>query len=60
MQNDQKLRQIRITLFKMVTFPSLLSQQHLSMTLCYVQFPCVLLGGNLIYLHGMEAHFNRS
>ena len=33
MQNDQKLRQIRITLFKMVTFPSLLSQQHLSMRL---------------------------
>ena len=39
MQNDQKLRQIRITLFKMVTFPSLLSQQHLSMALFYVQFP---------------------
>ena len=37
MQNDQKLRQIRITLFKMVTFPSLLSQQHLSMAL-YVMF----------------------
>ena len=60
MQNDQKLRQIRITLFKMVTFPSLLSQQHLSMALCYVQFPCVLLGGNLIFLHRMEAPFNRS
>ena len=59
MQNDQKLRQIRITLFKMVTFPSLLSQQHLSMALCYVQFPCVLLGGNLIFLHRMKAHFNR-
>ena len=29
-------------------------------TICYVQFPCVLLGGNLIFLHGMEAHFNRS
>ena len=47
MQNDQKFRQIQITLFKMVTFLSLLSQQHLSMALCYVQFPCVLLGGNL-------------
>ena len=33
MQNDQKLRQIQITLFKMVTFLSLLSQQHLSMAL---------------------------